>query len=105
MTWTPPADGIGVPAWEREPTTNAGDVRVNPYHHRPRHRQEQLSGPRHRSERQADAEEEAEAGQGARVLRQPTGLSDRYGDVRRRALLGPRIDQARPRGAAHAAAI
>ena len=25
MTWTPPADGIDVPAWEREPTTNAGD--------------------------------------------------------------------------------
>jgi hypothetical protein len=25
MTWTPPADGIDVPAWEREPTTSAGD--------------------------------------------------------------------------------
>ena len=71
MTWTPPADGIDVPAWERGPTTNAGDVRNNPYHHRPRHRKEQLSDPRCRRVRQDDAEEEAEARQGARVLALP----------------------------------
>jgi transposase len=77
MAWTPPADGIDVPAWEREPTTNAGDVRDHMYHRWPRHRKEQLSGPRHRRERQADADKEAEARQGARVLRQPAGVSDR----------------------------
>src|SRR5688572_14867517 len=87
MTWTPPADGIDVPAWKHEPTMNAGDVRDNSYHRRPRHRKEQLSSPRRRRVQRDRAEEEAGARQGAGVLRQPAGLSDRYGGVRRGTLL------------------
>ena len=89
MRWTPPADGIEVPRWSRETTTNAGDVREASYHDRAGHRQERVPGARCRCAGPGGAQKAPGARQGAGVFRQPAALCDRPRGLRRRALTGP----------------
>ena len=105
MRWTPPADGIDVPAWKRGAATKAGDV----------HMQVTTIGldiaknvfQVHGADRQrpCGSQEEADALQGARVLRQPAALPRWARGLRRRPLLGTSADPARARGPADGAAV
>jgi transposase len=80
-------------------------VRGGDYDHRARSGQELVPGARRRRARPAGAAQEAGQGQAARVLRQPAAMPDRHGGLRQRPPLGPRAEQAGPRGQADAAAV
>src|SRR3954469_8141457 len=106
MRWTPPADGIEVPAWKWfVTTTKAGDVRDADYNCRPRYRKERVPGARRRRARARDGQAQADPREGARVLRDLAGMPGRPRCLRCGPLLGSRADQAGARGAADAAAV
>src|ERR1700675_273831 len=87
-------------------TTRSTRVRKNcssyfcrsPYHDRFGYRQERVSGSRDRRQGEGGCEEATPAQPGDCVFQSSTAVPDRHGGLCHGALLGARVDEARPRG-------
>src|ERR1700748_1248612 len=72
------------------------------YHDRFGYRQERVSGPRHRRQGEGGCEKATSAQPSDSVFQGFAAVPDRNGGVCHRALLGARVEKARPQGAADA---
>src|SRR5580704_7594884 len=102
MWWTAPAPGIECHRVIVADESHEGSRPDASYHDRFGYRQERVSGPRHRRQGEGGCEKATPAQPSGSVFQGFAAVPDRNGGVCHRALLGARVEKARPQGAADA---